>query len=529
MRKRNIWILASLSGIALTALVIVQLVWIRNAISLQKEQFDQLIYKSINQVVSDLETRETKLAWENLLDDLTENEDSKLRSVASESVSSGARAMSDDEPHELQDYYYFQNQSSFNVETKIDLISGDTVFFVQENTLYNRDTSRSSAEAMTSRSDIENQYTQLASNKRVFIDRIFQQMVQDEPDIQTRVNYPLLDSLIRMELADLGIEMPFEFAVRTGNSRYPIRSEEFDRRADYFQYSSILFPRDNQTSPNFLIVYFPTRDNYIFKSVEIMAGSSLALALSILIISTIAIIVIFRQKKLSEIKNDFINNMTHELKTPISTISLASQWLTDRSVDDSSKNLDQISGLIKEESQRLGSQVEKVLQMSIFDEGRMTMKKEAIMIDELVNQAVERISLLVKQRMGNISKQLDCSEIMIEGDRTHLTNVLYNLLDNALKYSPEKPEIKVVCREKGQTVRIEVSDHGVGISKDQQRKIFEKFYRVPTGNVHNVKGFGLGLSYVQKVLQLHNGAIRVESEPGAGSKFIAILPLASKQ
>jgi two-component system phosphate regulon sensor histidine kinase PhoR len=231
-----------------------------------------------------------------------------------------------------------------------------------------------------------------------------------------------------------------------------------------------------------------------------MAGASLTLALIILIISSVAIYVIFRQKKLSEIKNDFVNNMTHELKTPISTISLASQMLADKSLSQDSKNLEHISTLIQQESKRLGNQVERVLQMSILEEGKMSLRIQPVYFDHLVRQAADKISLQVRKNNGSIELDLHSGEEPIDGDETHLTNVIFNLIDNAMKYCQKDPAIRIVTHSTSRTIQVRVSDNGIGISKEYLNKIFDKFFRVPTGNVHDVKGFGLGLSYVKKVV-----------------------------
>jgi signal transduction histidine kinase len=258
-----------------------------------------------------------------------------------------------------------------------------------------------------------------------------------------------------------------------------------------------------------------------------MAVTSLILTIVILIVSLVTILVIFRQKKLSEIKNDFINNMTHELKTPISTISLASQMLGDKTVSISGHTLDHISNLIRDESKRLGSQVEKVLQMSIFDEGKMDLNLKSISVNDILVQVVEKMSLQISNLNAKVYSELDKARKFILADEVHITNVFYNLLDNALKYSGKSPEIYLISKNKDKGIEVTVRDNGIGISKENQKRIFEKFYRVPTGNLHDVKGFGLGLSYVKKVVEDHGGNIKVESELKKGTSFTVFLPYRS--
>ena len=260
------------------------------------------------------------------------------------------------------------------------------------------------------------------------------------------------------------------------------------------------------------------------KSLGVMGFSSVLLTLVIVLAFTLTIFIIFRQKKLSEIKNDFINNMTHELKTPISTISLASQMLGDSSIPETSKNIRHISGVISQESKRLGYQVEKVLQMAIFDKGKINLKLKKIDIHELIEGVINNFSIPVKAKNGLIIPSLHAENTMVEVDVVHFTNVLSNLIDNAIKYCASIPEIYIETQDDGNNLCIAVKDNGIGISKEDQKRIFEKFYRVSTGNLHNVKGFGLGLSYVKMIVEDHKGYIKLDSELNHGTTFRIYLP-----
>ena len=236
---------------------------------------------------------------------------------------------------------------------------------------------------------------------------------------------------------------------------------------------------------------------------------------------------IFRQKKLTEIKNDFINNMTHEFKTPISTISLAAQMLNDPAVGKSPAMFKHISGIINDETKRLRFQVEKVLQMSMFDRQKTMLKKKETDMNELIAGVINTFNLKVEQYGGKIESELKADNAVVNVDEMHITNVIFNLMDNAVKY--KKPDCPIMLdvktwNEQGKLC-ISVQDNGVGMKKEDLKKIFDKFYRVHTGNLHNVKGFGLGLAYVKKIIQDHKGAIKVESELNVGTKFIIILPL----
>jgi two-component system phosphate regulon sensor histidine kinase PhoR len=224
-------------------------------------------------------------------------------------------------------------------------------------------------------------------------------------------------------------------------------------------------------------------------------------------------------------KNDFVNNMTHELKTPISTISLASQMLSDKSIPDEQKNLSQITRIIQTESKQLGFQVERVLQMAIFDHGQLKLKLEEIDLHDIIETVAQNFLIQLDKRGGKLEFNPEAETSVIQGDAMHLTNVVSNLMENAMKYTKQVPLIRISTRNENGTIILSVSDNGIGISKEDQKRIFDKFYRVPTGNVHNVKGFGLGLSYVKLIVEQHHGTITLKSEPEKGSRFDIHLPL----
>ena len=272
---------------------------------------------------------------------------------------------------------------------------------------------------------------------------------------------------------------------------------------------------------------FPTKGDYIFSSIKFMIPS-FVLSFILLFIFIYTIILAFRQKKLSEMKNDFINNMTHEFKTPISTISLAAQMLNDDSVRKSPTMLQHISTVINDETKRLRFQVEKVLQMSMFDRQKATLKLQEIDATTVIENVVHTYKIKVEKFGGHIETELNAEDSIVNVDEMHFTNVIFNLLDNALKYRRDEVplNLKISTRNlQDEKLEIKISDNGIGIKKEDLKKIFEKFYRVSTGNRHDVKGFGLGLAYVHKMITELKGEIRVESELGVGSDFIITLPL----
>ena len=348
-------------------------------------------------------------------------------------------------------------------------------------------------------------------------------------DIEARADSSTVSMFLTMELANNGINLPFEFAVvnRMGVPVYKTSGFNTENSNAGNTFVQSLFPNDAKNAMNYLKVYFPDKNDYILSSVKFMLPSFL-FTFILLIVFLYTIIVAFKQKKLTEMKNDFINNMTHEFKTPISTISLAAQMLNDSSVRKSPKMLEHISTVINDETKRLRFQVEKVLQMSMFDRQKATLRLQDVDANEVIASIVHTFKIKVEKYGGTIASDLFAENATVNVDEMHFTNVIFNLLDNAVKYRREDVPLKLEVATRDiadKKLEITIKDNGIGIKKEDLKKIFEKFYRVSTGNRHDVKGFGLGLAYVHKMVRELHGDIRVESEINVGTKFIIILPL----
>ncbi len=273
-----------------------------------------------------------------------------------------------------------------------------------------------------------------------------------------------------------------------------------------------------------LVVYFPKQTSMIMKQMVVWLGLS-ALFIIVLILSFYFTIIFFlRQKKLSEMKSDFVNNMTHEFKTPISTISLASEMLMNKKIQQDPEKAARYAKVIYDENARLQSQVEEVLRIALLDKGEIKIKNKEVDVHKLITKTVHSFNLTVKQRNGMIQTIFYARKFILSVDRDHVRNVLSNLIDNAIKYSPEAPEISITTRNNNTGIIISVEDKGIGISHKNQKDIFKKLYRVPTGNIHNEKGFGLGLYYVKSIVEMHGGNVKLSSEPGKGSRFDVFLP-----
>nr|WP_302180153.1 HAMP domain-containing sensor histidine kinase [Chryseosolibacter indicus] len=271
-------------------------------------------------------------------------------------------------------------------------------------------------------------------------------------------------------------------------------------------------------------VQFPNREAHLLNQLGIWSFSSFVL-LIVIIFFAYTLFIILKQKRLSEIQKDFINNMTHEFKTPISTIALSAEVLKDPNIIKQPERLLNYTTIIEKENSRLKQHVERVLQMARLDKEDIGLKKERLDINHIITDAIKNTSHALQERGGIIDTELEASQHYLEGDRLHVTNVLNNLIDNAIKYCRETPHIIIRTINSGKNVIIEVQDNGIGISAENQKRIFQKFYRVPTGNVHDVKGFGLGLNYVKTVVEAHKGTIRLESELNKGSTFKVYLPI----
>lgn len=362
------------------------------------------------------------------------------------------------------------------------------------------------------------------------------QLVDSKP-LAERIPLDLLSNWLQEEFDNQGIRAARQFGVysKTRNSfvivngyfvvedRSPQVSQGNAATLFNSKYRVALFQQDIE-SPGYLSLYFPNRTRLVLGSVIPTLLLSVLFSGIILVCFWYTIRIIYRQKKLSEMKTDFINNMTHEFKTPIATISLATDSITSPMIIGTPDKIKRFVDIIRQENRRMNSQVERVLQMALIDKKDFQLNLEELNVHDVIQGAVDNFSLQIEKREGTLTTHLDAERPLVEGDATHITSVIHNLLDNANKYSPEKPQVTISTRNVSMGVEITVTDKGVGISKEARKNIFDKFYRVPTGNIHDVKGFGLGLSYVKAIITAHKGLIDVKSEAGKGSSFIITLP-----
>jgi two-component system phosphate regulon sensor histidine kinase PhoR len=495
-----------IASVALLGLIVLQYFWIHNAFKVKEEQFSQQVNKALTEVVEQLEKEETIV---NIIEEINYygSTDKFRRDVTVHSNRENQVAVD-------------SNLMQISNEVARQIIPRDSsgVVLLESKTLSAYDPRN------LTKSSIKTRYMQKVTDKSFFVKNVINKLITHERPIAERIDLEKTTKIIRDKMNDNGIHTPVEFAITTGNHQVVHHSTHYQDHTIFKKDIVQLFPNDVFTNKSYLEVYFPLQTDFMFRSLGLMILSSILLTTILIIIFAMSSVIIFRQKKISEMKNDFVSNMTHELKTPISTISLAAQLLSDSSIENSSKNYESLGKIILDESKRLGTQVEKVLQMGRFERGQMKLRLKMINIEDVIHNVIENFRLIVDKQNGQIEFYPNAQNALLNIDDVHFTNIIVNLLENATKYCNTEPHIVVSTRSKDNGVSISIKDNGIGISKENQKRIFEQFYRVPTGNVHTVKGFGIGLSYVKSIVEAFQGNISVVSELNKGSEFIIFLP-----
>ena len=504
MKKKTIWTIATIMGLSFLALLFLQIKYIDEMVRMKKEQFDESVNRSLYQASRNLELNET-------LRFLEKDVNAANRKAHNDALDADSASVGSILPD--NDTNSFENQMRRNDPAsmpKVMILSND------KNSL--------SQASKSMKEIVRNRYVY----QKALLDRVVMNILYNasEKPLQERVNFKLLDQDLKVELQSNGIMLPYHFRVTTQDGREVYRCPDYSDVGEEFTYEQPLYRNDPVNKMGLVKIHFPNMNSYIFSSIRFMIPA-IVFTVILLVTFIFTIVVVFRQKRLSEIKNDFINNMTHELKTPISSISLAAQMLNDESVTKSPAMMKHIGGALQVESKRLRFLVEKVLQMSLFDRQKTMFKKKELDLNELVENVAATFTLRVEHTGGKIMTDIGAVESKIYVDETHFTNVIFNLFDNAIKYrKPDQPVNLIISTWNDEHhLFFAIKDDGIGIKKDNLKKIFDKFYRVHTGNVHDVKGFGLGLAYVKRIVDLHKGDIKVESEYGKGTKFTIQLPI----
>jgi len=349
----------------------------------------------------------------------------------------------------------------------------------------------------------------------------------DVPLVQ-RVSLKTLDTLLRAELLNKNIKLDYDFWLKSVTNDIVLFRKASAVSGEILPintFKTTLFSNDVIRDPGMLYINFPDRQSLIFSNLSVTMASSAGLLLVLISIFSYTLYAILRQKKISEMKTDFINNMTHEFKTPVSTIMIASEALKDPEILEDKNRIGRLAGIIYDENVRLGNHIERVLSIARLDKKELKLEQEEVDMNALIAAVADSMSLQLEKKSAQLVLALDAECATLKGDELHLSNVIYNLIDNANKYSADAPYIRLSTRNTSKSLIIEIEDKGIGMTKEQSRRIFDQFYRVPTGNLHDVKGFGLGLNYVQDIVTQMNGTIKVRSEKDKGTVFEIIIPL----
>lgn len=501
MKKSTIWLLTIVMALTFGILLYFQVTYMESMVRMRKEQFHENVMRALFGVGRYLEEQETLFYLE---------QDAGMMDMREDN---GVDNGSDEENMRLQA-----------------MTTLGTPLLPREDFATNSSTAESFRRI---RDDLKYRYRYQKQLLNEVIISIIQESAGRPP--QQRVDSSLVRRFINVELERRGMKVPFTFALQDASGRLLYSAPDFDvnlatelqqgKKAEGL-YEFVLFP--NSDIRYKLLVDFPTEKNYIYRSVRYIIPT-LAFTVILLVVFLYTIILAFRQKKLSEMKNDFINNMTHEFKTPISTISLAAQMLDDPSVNKTPTIIKHCSKVINDETKRLRILVERVLVLSMFDNAQIRVNITEVDANSVIRQIVSNFKIKAEKFGGNVTSDLQAVNAQVAVDALHFTNVIYSLLDNAVKYrkEDEPPVLKVSTNDVngGKDLEIRIADNGIGIKAQDQKRIFERFYRVGTGNRHDVKGYGIGLAYVREVINRLSGSIRVESEYGKGTTFIIILPV----
>jgi len=514
MRKSAIGLLVGIMIFAFVGLLYLQVNYIREIAKNQDEQFDETVKRSLYQISHGLELNETSQLLNDQISRWGKKSSIKNNLPIDNIIGKGQQSL------------ILQNPDKWTANKPDLKVEGISI------QLDTRGSGKSSLNSQ-SQSIQESLYERYDNSKNLLSEVIRQIMKADERPIEDRIEFKQLKIYIEAGLANNNLTLPFQYAVIDNNRHIVYKSADFEITDPKKVFSQILFPNDPVSKLYTLQVVFPTRNQYELSSIKFIIPS-IIFSLLLLTVFTITLYIILQQKHLSEIKKDFVSNMTHELKTPVAGISIAGQMLGDENLINTleqagplskSASFNRITRTIRDETKRLQFLIDKVLQISLMEDGRSIMKIKKLDANELLLNIAQIFDIQVEKCGGTLELELDAVEATIYVDEMHFTNVLFNLMENAVKYRKPDVPLKLIARTENvnDKICISIQDNGIGIKKENLKKIFDRFYRVHTGNVHDVKGFGLGLAYVKKIVEELNGTIKAESELNMGTKFIISL------
>lgn len=520
MKKTTILIIAVLMGICFVILIYLQMSYLGEVIDMRREQFTESVNRSINRVVHTLEFEETRRG---LINDAKQYLTDEKNMSADDTIAAVYNTAKPEKSHLCPP---IDNDSTLSGPLLQTMPGMQAPKFPQS----------ISHQGLVPTFGTTKEIQDIIKKRYIYQEKKLNDVIlallseAGEKPINERLDFRSLDGRLKYEFESNGIKLPYHFQILTRDGHEIYRCSDYDAKGKNHVFTRILFPNDPPENMTVIKLHFSDMDRYILDSIRFIIPA-IIFTLILLITYIFTIVVVLKQRKYVEMKNDFINNMTHEFKTPISTISLAAQMLADPAVAKSGKMFEQLSGVINDETKRLRFQVEKVLQISLFDRNKAKYNKREINANNLIADVAHTYTIKVKNVGGTLTTDLSAKDAIIFADEMHFTNVVFNLLDNALKYRRKDVELKlnISTRNEGSHIIICVTDNGIGIRREDLHKIFGRFYRVHTGNRHDVKGFGLGLAYVKSIIDIHEGSIHAESELGHGTKFIISLPIIKKQ
>jgi len=522
MGKKLFVLLVVLMSLSLIGIIFVQSFFINNSLENEEKNFTLSVTRALSYVSKDIEEMELSNAYLKLQPYL--NKDVKADSIKIRQLFITTEDDLNDktivhrntvleERFKVPSLFFEIDADSFNISK----LTNERVTETYNNVKLDGNASIEPIQRLVEISSMPN------IDKQMY-EKTFKSLLKVHP-IYKRVSSRQVETYLRRELKDEGIDIKFEYAVYDDDLATKVQTEDFEKANAY--HGIRIFLDNNNESSYTLWVDFPDRKKFLLSSILWMIVLSIIFTSVIIIAYSSAIYQLIKQRQISQIKTDFINNMTHEFKTPIATINLALDAIRNPKVINDQEKVKRYLGMIKEENKRMHAQVENVLRISKLERNELNISKERIELHDLVEDAITHVQLLVEDRNGYVKTHLDAVKSSILANETHFTNVIVNVLDNAIKYSDEAPKIDVYTENIGDDVILKIVDQGNGMSKQVAKRVFEKFYREHTGNVHNVKGHGLGLAYVKRIVDDHQGHISVESEKGKGSTFIIKLPLIS--
>ena len=501
-------------AVALVGLSAIQIYWVHNAMGIKEQQFQENVGRALSNVVYKTEKIEAANYIKNHR--LSGVDVGDMSALIIDAAGSTAAT----------DTCCFDVPASKNVKGDIsEYVTSDGTILKRSRSQVVEKCLQDKNSASFTAGSVEAVIDQFAKKSNMVTEIINDLMNMQKLKVEERIDPEIIKLLLEEEFLHEGINTEFHYGVISQAHGVLLKEKKsLDNSLFGTPYKIKMFPGEFSMYPSYLSVYFPREKGFLLKSMSgVMLISALFIA-AIIFVFWYSLNIIVNQKKLAIVKNDFINNMTHELKTPISTISLACEVLKDKDIPKNQDRLEHYVEVINEENKRLGVLVENVLQSAVWDRPDFKLNKIELDVHQLIQQVVDRSHVQLDAKEGEIHTDFKATDPLLELDRIHFTNVLYNLIDNAIKYCKDKPSIQISTRNVEGGMAIYVSDNGIGINKEDQKKIFEKLYRVPTGNLHDVKGFGLGLSYVKAIVDQHGGQIQVKSQLNQGTTFSIFIP-----